>query len=172
MYSAQWVKTHNDVITFKVNGLKYKNSSIPRIEHNISLKQLQRLFFQELTVFVELSFTDFFAYLEEPETENKKGVHFRQMFEFIAWCSWMFYFQEVSFVQHICCYNIEFTNYADDTTHYLRGQDFSSIIEVLEPKFSKLFNWFSQNKSTINSNKNHFLSSPYKKGPRKCTTDL
>ena len=76
MYSAQWVKTHNDVITFKVNGLKYKNSSIPRIEHNISLKQPQRLFFQELTVFVELSFTDFFAYLEEPETENKKGSTF------------------------------------------------------------------------------------------------
>ena len=107
MYSAQWVKTHNDVITLKVNGLKYKNSSIPRIEHNISLKQPQRLFFQELTVFVELSFTDFFAYLEEPETENKKGVHFRQMFEFIAWCSWMFYFEEVSFVQHICCYSLQ-----------------------------------------------------------------
>ena len=39
-------------------------------------------------------------------------------------------------------YDLDFESYADDTTPYICGQDFSSIIKVLEPNVTKRFNWF------------------------------
>ena len=58
-------------------------------------------------------------------------------------------------------YDLEFASYVDDTTPYICGQDFNSIIRVLEPNVNKLFNWFRQNGFLVNSGKSHFLSSPY-----------
>ena len=37
-------------------------------------------------------------------------------------------------------YNLDFASYADDTISYIGGQDFNSIIKVLEPNVNKLFN--------------------------------
>ena len=42
-------------------------------------------------------------------------------------------------------HDLDFASYADDTTPYICGQDFSSIINVLEPNVNTLFNWFPQN---------------------------
>ena len=39
-------------------------------------------------------------------------------------------------------YDLDFASYADDTTPYICGQDFSSIINVLAPNVNTLFNWF------------------------------
>ena len=60
-------------------------------------------------------------------------------------------------------YDLDFASYADDTTPYICGQDFSSIINVLEPNVNTLFNWFRQNGLIANSGKSHFLISPYEK---------
>ena len=60
-------------------------------------------------------------------------------------------------------YDLDFASYADDTTPYIRGQDFNGIIKVLEPNVNKLFNWFQQNGILANSGKSHFLTSPYKR---------
>ena len=56
-------------------------------------------------------------------------------------------------------YDLDFASYADGTTPYICGQDFSSIINVLEPNVNTLFNWFQQqNGLTANSDKSHFLT--------------
>ena len=55
-------------------------------------------------------------------------------------------------------YDLDFASYADDTTPYICGQDFNSIIKVLEPNANKRFNWFRQN--GISANACHFLTSP------------
>ena len=39
-------------------------------------------------------------------------------------------------------YDLDFASFADDTTPYICGQGFSSIIKVLEPNVNTLFNWF------------------------------
>ena len=41
-------------------------------------------------------------------------------------------------------YYLNFASYADDTTPYIHGQEFSRIINVLEPNVTALFNWFRQ----------------------------
>ena len=60
-------------------------------------------------------------------------------------------------------YDLDFASYTDDTTPYICGQDFSSIIKVLEPNVNKLFNWFRQNGLTANSGKTHFPTSSHEK---------
>ena len=55
-------------------------------------------------------------------------------------------------------YDLDFESYADDTTPYICGQDFSSIIKVLEPNVTKRFNWFQQNGLMTNSGKSYFLT--------------
>ena len=60
-------------------------------------------------------------------------------------------------------YDLDFASYADDTTPYICGQDFSSIINVLEPNVNTHFNWFRQNGLIANSSKSHFLTSPYER---------
>ena len=60
-------------------------------------------------------------------------------------------------------YDLDFASYADDTTPYICGQDFSSVINVLEPNVNTLFNWFRQNGLIANSSKSHFLTSPYER---------
>ena len=58
-------------------------------------------------------------------------------------------------------YDLDFARHADETTPYICGQDFSSIVNVLEPNVNTLFNWFQQNGHIANSGKSHFLTSPY-----------
>ena len=60
-------------------------------------------------------------------------------------------------------YDLDFASYADNTTPCICGQDFSSIINVLEPNVNTLFNWFRQNVLIANSGKSHFLTSPYER---------
>ena len=60
-------------------------------------------------------------------------------------------------------YDLDFANYADGTTPYIYGQDFSSFINVLEPNVNTIFNWFRQNGLIANSSKSHFLTSPYER---------
>ena len=85
------------------------------------------------------------------------------------WCPTGFYFG-ASFISDIYCrsffylnYDLHFASYADDTTPYICGQDFSSITNVLEPNVNTLFNWFRQNGLIANSSKSHFLTSPYER---------
>ena len=55
-------------------------------------------------------------------------------------------------------YDLDFASYADDTTLHICGQDFSSIINVLEPNANTLFNWLRQNGLIANTCKSHFLT--------------
>ena len=79
---------------------------------------------------------------------------------FVIWG--LFYFWYLLYLFYLN-YNLDFASYADDTTPYICGQDFSSIINVLEPNVNTLFNWFRQNGLTAISGKSHFLTSPYKR---------
>ena len=60
-------------------------------------------------------------------------------------------------------YDLDFASYADDTTPYICGQDFNSVINVLEPNVNTLLKWFRQNGLIANSSKSHFLTSPYER---------
>ena len=60
-------------------------------------------------------------------------------------------------------YDLDFASYVAEITPHICGKDFSSIINVLEPNFYTLFNWFRQNGLIANSGKNHFLTSPYER---------
>ena len=90
------------------------------------------------------------------------------MFDYIIWCPTLFYFG-ASFISDIYCRSFlfelwsRFCKLCYDTTPYICGQDFSSIINVLEPNVNTLFNWFRQNGLIANSGKSHFLISPYEK---------
>ena len=55
--------------------------------------------------------------------------------------------------------DLDFASYANDTTPYDCGQDFSSIINVLEPNANTLFNWLRQSGLMANSGNSHFLTS-------------
>ena len=67
------------------------------------------------------------------------------------------------FIADLFYLNYDLASYADDTTPYICGQGFSSIINVLEPNVNTLFNRFRQNGLIANSSKNHFLTSPYER---------
>ena len=94
------------------------------------------------------------------------------MCEYIIWCPTGFYFVPLLFLIFIAdlfylnC-DLDFASYADDTTPYFCGWDFSSIINVLEPNVNTLFNWFRQNGFIANSIKSHFLTSPFERRPLK-----
>ena len=94
------------------------------------------------------------------------------MFEYIIWCPTGFCFG-ASFVSVFIAdlfylnYDLDFASYADDPTPYIFGQDFSSIINLLEPNVNTLFNWFRQNGVIENSGKSHFLTSPYERRSQK-----
>ena len=60
-------------------------------------------------------------------------------------------------------YDLDSASYADETSPYICEQNFSSIINVLEPNVNTLFNWFRQNGLIANSDKSHFLTSPYER---------
>ena len=57
-------------------------------------------------------------------------------------------------------YDLDFASHADDTTPYIYGQDFSNIINNLEPNVNTHFNWFRQNGLIANSGKSYFSTSP------------
>ena len=54
------------------------------------------------------------------------------------------------------------TAFADDTTPYVCGQNFSAVINFLESKVTNVLKWFHEKGLMANSSKNHFLISPYK----------
>ena len=41
--------------------------------------------------------------------------------------------------------DIEFASYGDDTTHYVCGQNFSKVINILESNVTNVFKWFHEN---------------------------
>ena len=54
----------------------------------------------------------------------------------------------------------DFASYADDTTPYVWGQNFSEVIDFLKSKATNVFKWFRENGLIANSSKSHFLISP------------
>ena len=59
--------------------------------------------------------------------------------------------------------DVDFANYADDTTPYVCRQNSAEVIEFLEPTINNIFAWFKNNGLVANSGKSHFLVSPYEK---------
>ena len=53
--------------------------------------------------------------------------------------------------------NIDVTNYADDTTPYVTGDNLESVIKQLEQATKLLFQWFSDNQMKGNEDKCHAL---------------
>ena len=91
------------------------------------------------------------------------------MFEHIIWCPSRFYILGsplfLIFIADLFYWNydVDFASYADNITPYICGQDFNSIIILLEPNVNRLFNWFRQNGLLANSGKSHFLTSPHER---------
>ena len=52
-----------------------------------------------------------------------------------------------------------FTNYADDTTPYVIGNNAEEVVSKLKATAQKLFTWFSQDEMKANVNKCHLLLS-------------
>ena len=52
--------------------------------------------------------------------------------------------------------NIDYANYADDTTPYVCRQNYAEAIEFLEPTINNIFAWFKNNGLVANSGKSHF----------------
>ena len=77
------------------------------------------------------------VYLKKPETENKKSgpssanvwIYYLVYQRVLFWG--LFYFWYLLLIFYLN-YDLDFANYADDTISYSCGQDFSSIINVLE----------------------------------------
>ena len=59
--------------------------------------------------------------------------------------------------------DLDYANYADDTTPYVCRQNYAEAIEFLEPTINNIFAWFKKNGLVANSGKSHFLVSPYEK---------
>ena len=55
--------------------------------------------------------------------------------------------------------NNHFTNYADDTTPYVIGNNPDKVVSELKGIIEKLFTWFSQNEMKANLGKCHMLLS-------------
>ena len=53
--------------------------------------------------------------------------------------------------------NNYFTNYADDTTPYVIGNNLEEVVSELKNIIKKLFTWFSQNEMKANLGKCHML---------------
>ena len=98
----------------------------------------------------------YFRVPQKPKTENTNWVHLQRMFKYIIWCPTGFYFGASFFLIFIADllylnYDLDFASYADETTPYICGPDFSSIINFLEPNANTLFNWPRQNGLIENS---------------------
>ena len=52
-----------------------------------------------------------------------------------------------------------FTNYADDTTPYIIGNNAEEVVSELKAITQKLFTWFSQNEMKVKLNKCNLLLS-------------
>ena len=117
------------------------------------------------------------VYLKKPETENKKSgpssanvwIYYLVYQRVLFWG--LFYFWYLLLIFYLN-YDLDFANYVDDTISYSCGQDFSSIINVLELNINTLFNWFRQNSPIANSGKSHFWTTPYGKKSLKIHNQL
>ena len=108
------------------------------------------------------------AYFKNRKQKTKSGSSFSKCLNMLFGVSQGFILGPLLFLIFIADlfywnYDLDFASYADDTTPYICGQDFSSIINVLEPNVNTLFNWFRQNGLIANSGKSHFLTSPYER---------
>ena len=52
--------------------------------------------------------------------------------------------------------DLDYANYADDTTPYVCRQNYAEAIEFLEPTINNIFAWFKNNGLVANSGKSHF----------------
>ena len=59
--------------------------------------------------------------------------------------------------------DLDYANYADDTTPYVCRQNYAEAIEFLEPTINNIFVWLKKNGVLANSGKTNFLVSPYDK---------
>ena len=69
----------------------------------------------------------------------------------------------VIFIAYLFIFNsgFDFASYADDTTPYVCGQNFSEVINFLESNVTNVFKCFDENCLRSNSSKSRFLISPY-----------
>ena len=58
--------------------------------------------------------------------------------------------------------DVDFANYADDTTPYVCKKHYEKSINEIEKISNELFDWFSQNHFKANASKSHFFLTPYK----------
>ena len=55
--------------------------------------------------------------------------------------------------------NIDFTNYADDTTPYVIGDGSTEVIDSFKNALADLFCWFASNQMKANPDKRHLTAS-------------
>ena len=133
------------------------------IPHQLLMAKLSGYWFwREISSF-------YFRVPQNPKTENKNWSTFCEYLNILFGVSRSSILRPLLFLIFIADlfylnYYLYFASYADDITPYICEQDFSSIINVLESNANTLFNWFWQNGLISNSDKSHFLISPYKEG--------
>ena len=119
----------------------------------------------------------YFRVPQNPKTEKKNWSTFCEYLNILFGVSRSSILRPLLFLIFIADlfylnYYLYFASYADDITPYICEQDFSSIINVLESNANTLFNWFWQNGLISNSDKSHFLISPYERRSLKIMTQL
>ena len=102
------------------------------------------------------------AYLKNRKQKTKIGSTFSECLNILFGVGPLLFLLFIADLFYLNC-DRDFASHADDTTLYICGQDFSSIINVLEPNVNTLFNWFRQNGLLINSDKSLSLTSPYER---------
>ena len=71
----------------------------------------------------------------------------------------IFFFSDLFYIYN----HLDYKGYADDTTPYVCRPNSAKVIEFLEPTINNIFAWFESNRLVANSDKSHFLVSPYEK---------
>ena len=59
--------------------------------------------------------------------------------------------------------DLDYANYADDTTPYVCRQNYAEAIEFLEPTINNIFAWFKNNGLVADLSKSYFLVSPHER---------
>ena len=130
------------------------------IPHGLLIAKLNAFGFDKKS----LSFIS--AYLYNREQKTKVGSEFSDFLNILFGVpqGWMLgtilfiiFITDLFFINN----DTDFASYADDTTPYVCGQDFSEVINFLESKVTNLFKWFHESGLIANSSKSHFLISPY-----------
>ena len=151
------VRNNTEVFTAVLTDLSKAFDCIP---HGLLIAKLKTFGFDKRSV----SFIS--AYLYNRKQTRKVGSEFSNFLNvffgvpqgsILGHTLFIIFIEDVLFINN----DIDFASYADDTTPYVCGQNFSEVINFLESNVTNVFKWFHENGLMANSSKSRFLINPY-----------